>query len=217
MAGRTRQRGLTATSRAMAIQRRDPQSLLNWTGRIIRMRKKVPEVGWGDFAVVPTENDASWSCATRGETTGSCSCTISTLSYRWYRLRLDCRTIRRRKGRQPINLLSEDHSRADKGGRHLLVIEGYGYRWYRVGGLDYLAAPNGKSIPRRSESQMTAVPAVPPAAISIRRPMRCENGRHQWFRRLRPGDVLERETHRYCGFLIAALPTPFGRMVMLND
>lgn len=55
MAGRTRQRGLTATSRAMAIQRRDPQSLLNWTGRIIRMRKEVPEVGWGDFAVVPTE------------------------------------------------------------------------------------------------------------------------------------------------------------------
>ena len=37
-----------------------------------------------------------------------------------------------------INLLSEDHSHADERGRHTLLLEGYGYRWYRVGGLDYL-------------------------------------------------------------------------------
>ena len=41
-----------------AIQRRHPNSLLNWTERIIRMRKEVPEVGWGDFAVIPTRNPA---------------------------------------------------------------------------------------------------------------------------------------------------------------
>jgi maltose alpha-D-glucosyltransferase/alpha-amylase len=34
--------------------------------------------------------------------------------------------------------LSDDHSRTDKHGRHRLIVEGYGYRWYRVGGLDYL-------------------------------------------------------------------------------
>jgi hypothetical protein len=37
-----------------------------------------------------------------------------------------------------VNLLGEEHSRADKNGRHRLVIEAYGYRWFRVGGLDYL-------------------------------------------------------------------------------
>ena len=37
-----------------------------------------------------------------------------------------------------VNLLSENHSYADKRGRHTLELEGYGYRWYRVGGLDYL-------------------------------------------------------------------------------
>jgi hypothetical protein len=37
-----------------------------------------------------------------------------------------------------VNLLTEDHSRADARGRHRLLMEGYGYRWYRVGGLDYL-------------------------------------------------------------------------------
>jgi maltose alpha-D-glucosyltransferase/alpha-amylase len=37
-----------------------------------------------------------------------------------------------------INLLSEDHSRADDKGKHHLMLEGYGYRWFRAGGLDYL-------------------------------------------------------------------------------
>jgi maltose alpha-D-glucosyltransferase/alpha-amylase len=41
-------------------------------------------------------------------------------------------------GKLLVNLLSEDHSRADGRGRHTLLLEGYGYRWYRVGGLDYL-------------------------------------------------------------------------------
>ena len=41
-----------------AIQRRYPEFLLNWTERIIRMRKEVPEIGWGDFAVIPMRNPA---------------------------------------------------------------------------------------------------------------------------------------------------------------
>jgi maltose alpha-D-glucosyltransferase/alpha-amylase len=41
-------------------------------------------------------------------------------------------------GKLLVNLLSEDHSQADERGRHTLLLEAYGYRWYRVGGLDYL-------------------------------------------------------------------------------
>ena len=37
-----------------------------------------------------------------------------------------------------INLLAADHSRAGKNGKHRVCLEAYGYRWYRVGGLDYL-------------------------------------------------------------------------------
>ena len=33
-------------------QRREPESLLNWTERRIRMRKECPELGWGDFTVL---------------------------------------------------------------------------------------------------------------------------------------------------------------------
>ena len=32
----------------------DPNSLLNWTERILRARKECPEIGWGDFTVLRT-------------------------------------------------------------------------------------------------------------------------------------------------------------------
>jgi hypothetical protein len=32
--------------------------MLNWMERIIRMRKEVPEVGWGDFQVIATRDPA---------------------------------------------------------------------------------------------------------------------------------------------------------------
>lgn len=38
----------------VADQRRKPNSLMNWMERIIRMRKEVPETGWGDFSFVST-------------------------------------------------------------------------------------------------------------------------------------------------------------------
>ena len=41
-----------------AVQRRHNGSLLNWTERIIRMRKEVPEIGWGDFEVLRTGDPA---------------------------------------------------------------------------------------------------------------------------------------------------------------
>ena len=36
----------------VAQQRRDPESILNWAERRIRMRKECPELGWGDFTVL---------------------------------------------------------------------------------------------------------------------------------------------------------------------
>ncbi len=36
-----------------------------------------------------------------------------------------------------VNLLSEDHSQGDAKGRYELTLEPYGYRWFRMGGLDY--------------------------------------------------------------------------------
>jgi maltose alpha-D-glucosyltransferase / alpha-amylase len=127
-----------------ATQRRHPESLLNWTERIIRMRKEVPEIGWGNFQIVSSRDSA-----------------VLIIRYDWrnnsvlfvhnfdskpreisFSVGLSGEDVE--SGRL-LNLLSEDHSRGDREGRHRLVIEGYGYRWYRIGGLDDLL--------RRSENK----------------------------------------------------------------
>ena len=134
-----------------ATQRRHPESLLNWTERIIRMRKEVPEIGWGNFQIIPSRDSA-----------------VLIIRYDWrnnsvlfihnfdskpreisFSVGLSGEDVE--SGRL-LNLLSEDHSRGDREGRHRLVIEGYGYRWYRIGGLDYLL--------RRSENKSSHLPVT---------------------------------------------------------
>jgi maltose alpha-D-glucosyltransferase / alpha-amylase len=134
-----------------ATQRRHPESLLNWTERIIRMRKEVPEIGWGNFQIVSSRDSA-----------------VLIIRYDWrnnsvllvhnfdskpreisFSVGLSGEDVE--SGRL-FNLLSEDHSRGDREGRHRLVIEGYGYRWYRIGGLDDLL--------RRSENKSSHLPVT---------------------------------------------------------
>jgi maltose alpha-D-glucosyltransferase / alpha-amylase len=117
-----------------AIQRRHPDSMLNWTERIIRMRKEVPEVGWGDFAVIPTRNPAI--LVMRYDWRNNSVLFVHNFSATPHEVTFS--VGEGEHGRLLINLLAEDHSHGDENGRHRLVIEAYGYRWYRVGGLDYL-------------------------------------------------------------------------------
>jgi maltose alpha-D-glucosyltransferase/alpha-amylase len=37
-----------------------------------------------------------------------------------------------------VDLLEEHHSIAATKGRHEFVLPAYAYRWYRIGGLDYI-------------------------------------------------------------------------------
>jgi maltose alpha-D-glucosyltransferase/alpha-amylase len=118
-----------------AEQRREANSLLNWTERIIRMRKEVPEVGWGEFQILPTRHPAIF--AMRYDWRNNSVLFVHNLDSKPREVKLST-GLKGRSGRTLINLLSEDHSLADKSGKHRLVLEAYAYRWYRVGGLDYL-------------------------------------------------------------------------------
>ena len=119
----------------VAQQRRDPNSLLNWMERMIRMRKEMPEIGWGDFNFLSTGDS-----------------TILAMRYEW---RNNAVLILHNMTAEPteikivvdgpdegkctlINVLSDDHSEPDPEGRHCILLEPHGYRWYRVCGLDYL-------------------------------------------------------------------------------
>jgi maltose alpha-D-glucosyltransferase / alpha-amylase len=119
----------------VAEQRRDPNSLLNWTERIIRMRKEVPEVGWGDFEVLSIRDPAV--LAIRYDWRNNSVLFVHNLDAIPREVAFST-GLRGQEARVLVNLLTEDHSRAGEDGRHHLLLEAYGYRWYRVGGLDYL-------------------------------------------------------------------------------
>ncbi|GAC1423506.1 MAG: alpha-amylase family protein [Acidobacteriaceae bacterium] len=118
----------------VADQRRKPDSFMNWMERMIRMRKEVPEIGWGDFSFL--------NAGARE---------VLAMQYTWrnnsvlcvHNLSADPREIRLTldpafDSCELINLLSEDHSQADSDKHHTILLEPYGYRWYRICGLDYL-------------------------------------------------------------------------------
>ncbi len=119
----------------VAAQRRDPNSFLNWLERVCRMRKEMPEIGWGDFEALKSPDPG-----------------VLILRYEWrnnavvflHNFLNEPREVRfwpgrdRRANGALINVLSADHSAADGEGRHTIVLEPYGYRWFRVGGLDYI-------------------------------------------------------------------------------
>jgi len=119
----------------VAKQRRDANSMLNWTERIIRMRKEVPEIGWGDFAIIGARDPAI--LIMRYDWRNNSVLLVHNLDERPREISF-ASGVSGDAGKLLVNLLSEDHSRANASGRHKLLIEGYGYRWYRVGGLDYL-------------------------------------------------------------------------------
>jgi maltose alpha-D-glucosyltransferase / alpha-amylase len=119
----------------VADQRRDPNSLLNWMERIIRMRKEVPEIGWGDFSFVAT--GTSEVLALKYAWRNNAVLCVHNLSSEPREVRFSTNT-EEEKNCLLVNLLSNDHSKADSKGRHSILLEPYGYRWYRVGGLDYL-------------------------------------------------------------------------------
>jgi maltose alpha-D-glucosyltransferase/alpha-amylase len=117
-----------------AQQRREPNSLLNWTERLIRMRKEVPEIGWGDFQLLATGDEAV--LAIRYDWRNNSVVFVHNLTGTPREIGFDVGLPGENAGLL-VNLLSEEHSRS-RDSRHHMLLEGYGYRWFRVGGLDYL-------------------------------------------------------------------------------
>jgi len=119
----------------VAEQRRDSNSLMNWMERIIRMRKEAPEIGWGDFEVLRTGTEEV--LAIRYDWRDNSVVVIHNFSADPCEIRLDI-GLTNNEGSRLVNVLSADHSIADESGKHCILLEAYGYRWYRVGGLQYL-------------------------------------------------------------------------------
>lgn len=120
-------------------QRRDPNSLFNWTARMIRLRKESPEIGWGDWKILKSGSPSV--LALRYDWRGKSLLTLHNFSAQPQEVRI-------RPGvegsEKLVNLLTTDESQARNSRRaeHRIPLEAYGYRWYRVGAAErILEAP----------------------------------------------------------------------------
>jgi len=120
-------------------QRRDPDSLLNWIERKIRMRREIPEISWGDWRILPTSELGV--LIMRYEYDGHAVLTLHNFSSKPRAPRLEPSVAGHRV---LVDLLGTNDSHADKNGRHIVQLPPYGYRWYRPGQMDGTVTTNAE-------------------------------------------------------------------------
>ncbi|MDQ3331351.1 MAG: alpha-amylase family protein [Planctomycetota bacterium] len=113
-------------------QQRDPGSLLNWMRKLIRVRQECPEIGWGDWKILKSGDPRV--LAMRYDWRGNSIVVVHNFDERACEVKLKPDVD---GGERLVDLLAEDESRADGRGVHLIPLEAYGYRWFRVGGLNH--------------------------------------------------------------------------------
>ena len=123
----------------VAAQRRDPQSLLNWFERILRIRKEIPEIGGGEFTVIDVGNQAV--LAIRYDWQDSSVLFLHNFSDVSQEVFFHAARAND-AGRHLIDLLGNEHSKVADDGRHCVLLEAYGYRWFRLDDLSYLLNPS---------------------------------------------------------------------------
>jgi maltose alpha-D-glucosyltransferase/alpha-amylase len=115
----------------VAEQRRDPHSLLNWTERMIRMRKECPEISWGDFVVLRT--NVPEVLAIRYEWRDTSLVTFHNFSNSVQKVRAKVESPR---GSVLVEVFDGQHSKAYNDGAHRIEMDPYAWRWFRVGNAD---------------------------------------------------------------------------------
>ena len=109
-------------------QRRDPNSLLNWTVQMIRLRKECPEIGWGSWTALPTRSPHILAICY--EWRGSAVVTVHNFSSRPQEAHFRVPVA---DGGILTNLMANEEARGKATGEHRISLEAHGYRWFRVG------------------------------------------------------------------------------------
>jgi maltose alpha-D-glucosyltransferase/alpha-amylase len=112
-------------------QRRDPDSFMNWLVRLIRVRKECTELAWGECEVL--ESDAPQVLVLAYRFRKGAMVTLHNFSDAAQTVRL---RVADPGGERLIDLLADEHSAAGERGSHEVALDGYGYRWFRVGTAD---------------------------------------------------------------------------------
>jgi maltose alpha-D-glucosyltransferase/alpha-amylase len=111
----------------VADQRRDPESLLNWMERAIRARKELPELGWGTWKVLDTDQPSV--LAHRCDWLGQGVLVLHNLGPEAVRVAVQLDDAK--PGRLLAEVLANRRDDPVEAGRPL-ALDGYGYRWLRL-------------------------------------------------------------------------------------
>jgi maltose alpha-D-glucosyltransferase/alpha-amylase len=108
-------------------QRRDPSSLLNWITAMIRLRKECVEIGWGEWNVLKLKSPHV--VAMRYSWKGKSLLIIHNLDER------PCELVVSEKdagSARLIDLINNIESVTDSKKRHTIILDAFGYRWFRA-------------------------------------------------------------------------------------
>ncbi len=111
-------------------QRRDSDSFMNWLVRLIRVRKECMELAWGKCEVLETGSPSL--LALSYEFRGASMVTLHNFDEAAQTVSLK---LKLEGGERLVDLIGEEHSQAESCA-HEVVLDGYGYRWFRVGVVD---------------------------------------------------------------------------------
>ena len=120
--------GFTPAAVNVRDQRTDPDSLLNWFERSIRLRKETPEIGWGTHAVVDT--DAPSVLAIRHDWQGRTTVTVHNLARKRVTARLHLAEVG--PDDALFDLLRTDRPVPIRAGTARLQLGPYDHRWLRL-------------------------------------------------------------------------------------
>jgi maltose alpha-D-glucosyltransferase/alpha-amylase len=128
----------------VAVQRRDPQSLLNWTERMIRTRKECPEISWGSFVVLRTT--VPEVLALRYDWRDTSLVTLHNFSDRKQKVGL---RVDGQRGNVLVEVFNGQHSKVQNDGKHHIPLDAYAWRWFRVGAADNTLDRSDLNLTRR--------------------------------------------------------------------
>jgi maltose alpha-D-glucosyltransferase / alpha-amylase len=112
-------------------QRQIQGSLLNWMAQLIRARKECPEFGWGESEIVRTDVPAVFAQRSDWDD-GGVALAVHNFSREPCDVTLDLQGVKRG---DLIHLIGDRNYEPMKGKTITMHMEGYGYRWMRVGEL----------------------------------------------------------------------------------
>lgn len=107
-------------------QRRDPDSLLNWMTSLIRLRKECPEIGLGEWEILKTGDNSILLMQYQYK-----DCIVLIFHNFTDKPQEFSITVRKAGANRLVDLMKNVESVADDKDRHTIILDAYGYRWFR--------------------------------------------------------------------------------------